>query len=123
MHRQVKLTLETVAILNATGLSALLTGVVWMCTRPLPGVLLIVVSVTADVYNTSDNYFTILIWIGCAALAAGAYVSFLFLSTNTLIRAHARSHMPPTCIRLRFAKTTVNCFLAVCTRLSVCFFV
>lgn len=39
------------AVLNATGLSALLAGVCWMCTRPLPGILLIVVSVTADLVD------------------------------------------------------------------------
>jgi hypothetical protein len=76
-----------------------------MCTRPLPGVLLIVVSVTADMYNTSDNYFTILIWIGCAALAAGAYVSFFCVGYNTLRRAHSRLRMPPTCICLRFVRS------------------
>jgi len=83
------------AILNATGLSALLSGVVWMCTRPLPGVLLIVISVTADLNNTSDNYFTILTWIGCVALAAGAYVSFFFANfflATTLTPTYKISH-------------------------------
>jgi hypothetical protein len=64
------------AILNATGLSALLAGVVWMCTRPLPGILLIVVSITADMFNTSDDYTPVITWIVCTALAAAAYCYF-----------------------------------------------
>ena len=64
------------AILNSTGLCALLAGVTWMCTRPLPGILLILISISADWYNTSDEYMPVLTWIACAAAVCGAYYYF-----------------------------------------------
>jgi len=64
------------AILNAAGLAALFAGFIWMCTRPLPGLLLIALSITSDMFNTSDDLMPVLTWILCAAAACGAYVYF-----------------------------------------------
>ena len=47
-----------------------------MCTRPLPGILLILISISADWYNTSDEYMPVLTWIACAAAVCGAYYYF-----------------------------------------------
>jgi hypothetical protein len=36
------------AIVNGVGASALCAGIIWMCTRPLPGILLLLISVSSD---------------------------------------------------------------------------
>jgi len=64
------------SVLNAAGWCALFAGVTWMCTRPLPGIGLIVLSITADMFNTSDNLTPIVTWIVCASFAVGAYIYF-----------------------------------------------
>jgi hypothetical protein len=64
------------AILNAAGFMALIGGVTWMCTRPLPGILLIVLSMTSDWFNTSTDYFPVLTWIFFASVGVGAYAYF-----------------------------------------------
>ena len=64
------------AIVNAGGLCFLLAGCVWMCTRPLPALLLIALAISADWYNTSDDIFVLLTWMLCAAGACGAYYYF-----------------------------------------------
>jgi len=64
------------AIVNAGGLCFLLAGCVWMCTRPLPALLLIALAISADWYNTSDNILTLLMWMLCTGAACGAYYYF-----------------------------------------------
>jgi len=64
------------AVVNAGGLCFLLTGCVWMCTRPLPALLLIGLAISADWYNTSDDILTLCMWMLCTGAACGAYYYF-----------------------------------------------
>jgi hypothetical protein len=62
---------------NGLGLCALLTGFVWMCTRATPALLLVSVSIAADVVATTNNVWWIAGWFAYAGVVAG---TFLFLS-------------------------------------------
>lgn len=64
------------AIVNGVGASALCAGIIWMCTRPLPGILLLLISVSSDFYNTSDDWFALLMWMLIVSAVSAGYVYF-----------------------------------------------
>ncbi|KAJ1487512.1 hypothetical protein T484DRAFT_1786392 [Baffinella frigidus] len=59
---------------NGLGLCALLTGFVWMCTRATPALLLVSVSIAADVVASTNDVFWIAGWFVYSAIVGGVFV-------------------------------------------------